>query len=213
MPTRYDVSGPEAEFEPGSRRRVLRNLLAIRSVREMGRTESNLLLAATRQAIAEIRDDQRFTAEDIRRWHRSWLAAIYPWAGEYRGVNISKAGFLFAAASEVPRLMAALEAGPLSVYTPCAPSSLEAVSSALAAVHVELVLIHPFRDGNGRVARLLATLMAVQAGLPPLDFSGVRGSERQRYFDAVHAAMARDLRPMASIFGRIIADTLRKQKA
>ncbi len=33
-------------------------------------------------------------------------------------------------------------------------------------VHEELVLIHPFREGNGRVARLLSTLMAFQAGLP-----------------------------------------------
>lgn len=213
MPTRYDVSGPEGEFEPGSRRRVLRNLLAIRAVRDMEQVESHLLLAATRRAIAEVRDDQRFTAEDIRIWHRSWLGTVYPWAGEYRGVNISKAGFPFAAASQVPRLMAAFEAGPMSLYTPCAPSSVEAVSTALAAVHVELVLIHPFRDGNGRCARLVATLMAVQAGLPPLDFSGVQGKERQRYFDAVHAAMARDLSPMAAIFGRIITKTLGKRES
>jgi len=48
----------------------------------------------------------------------------------------------------------------------------EEVIKALAVVHTELVLIHPFRaEGNGRVARMLATLMALQAGLPPLDFS------------------------------------------
>ena len=30
------------------------------------------------------------------------------------------------------------------------------VAEALAVVHAELILIHPFREGNGRVARLLA---------------------------------------------------------
>jgi cell filamentation protein len=37
---RYDVSGlVEAQFEPGSRRRVLKNLLGIRRKREMDRLE------------------------------------------------------------------------------------------------------------------------------------------------------------------------------
>jgi len=29
---------------------------------------------------------------------------------------------------------------------------------------VELILIHPFREGNGRIARFLSVLMALQAG-------------------------------------------------
>ena len=37
---RYSAHGPEAESEPGSRGRVLRNLLGIRSVREMARRVS-----------------------------------------------------------------------------------------------------------------------------------------------------------------------------
>ena len=46
MPTRYDAHGPEAEFEPGSGGRVLRNKLAIRRVRDMEQAESEALLAA-----------------------------------------------------------------------------------------------------------------------------------------------------------------------
>lgn len=105
--------------------------------------------------------------------------------------------------------MAALEARPLRSFTPCLPSIAGGVANAMAAVHAELVLIHPFRDGNGRCARLVATLMGLQAGLPPLDFLGVRGKERHRYVDAIHAAMACDLSPMTTIFERIIARTLR----
>ena len=32
-------------------------------------------------------------------------------------------------------------------------------------------LIHPFREGNGRVGRLLLNVMACQAGIGPLDDS------------------------------------------
>jgi cell filamentation protein len=78
---------------------------------------------------------------------------------------------------------------------------------AMATVHAELVLVHPFRDGNGRCARLLAVLMGLQAGLPVLDFTGVRGRERTRYIAAVHAALDRDYEPMTAVFRGIIART------
>ena len=52
-------------------------------------------------------------------------------------------------------------------------------------VHVELVLIHPFREGNGRLARLLAMLMGLQAGLPMLVFDEMEGVLREKYFAAV----------------------------
>ena len=37
---KYDAAGPEADFEPGSRGRVLRNLLGITRVRDMEEAES-----------------------------------------------------------------------------------------------------------------------------------------------------------------------------
>jgi hypothetical protein len=51
MAERYKAEGPDAEFEPGSRGRVLRNRLGIKSVREMERKESDALLSATQQMI------------------------------------------------------------------------------------------------------------------------------------------------------------------
>jgi cell filamentation protein len=188
---------------------VLRNLLGIRSVRQMAQRESEALLAATQQLIDETRVDRRFTAQDIRRMHRRWLGGIYAWAGEYRSVNVSKAGFMFAAAGLVPGLMDELERGSLAQFTPCRFDDEDAQAAAMATVHTELVLIHPFREGNGRCARLLAVLMGLQAGLPPLDFGGIRGRERQRYIAAVHAGLDRNYAPMAEIFRAVITRTLR----
>jgi cell filamentation protein len=89
MAGRHDAVGPEAEFQPGSLGRVLRNRLDISSVRELERRESPALLIATQQSIDETRVDQRFTTGEIRRMHRRWVGEIYDWAGEYRGVNYS----------------------------------------------------------------------------------------------------------------------------
>ncbi len=209
MAGRYDAVGPEAEFQPGSRGRVLRNRLGITSVRELERRESAALLMATQQIIDDTRVDQRFTAGEIRRMHQRWLGEIYEWAGEYRGVNIAKGAFMFAAAMQIPRLMQDFERGPLREYTPCSFDTTAAQATALAIVHTELILIHPFRDGNGRCARLLAMLMGLQAGLPALDFGGIRGAKKQEYIAAVHAGLSRDYDPMTKIFRQVIVRTLK----
>jgi cell filamentation protein len=107
------------------------------------------------------------------------LGGIYAWAGRYRQVNLKKGTFSFAAAAQIPKLMVELGEGPLKRHTPCHSTSTETLAAALAEVHVELVLIHPFREGNGRVARLLAVLMALQAGLPALYFDNLSGRKRQ----------------------------------
>ena len=73
---------------------------------------------------------------------------------------------------------------------------------------MELVLIHPFREGNGRVARLLAVLMGLQAGLPALYFDNLSGRKRQQYFAAVQAGLVQDYEPMAKLFTAVIERTL-----
>ncbi len=182
---RYHAEGVEAEFEPGSHGSVLRNLRGIHSMRAMAQAESEALLVATNRVIDQTDVDQRFTAADICGMHRLWLGGIYAWAGEYRQVNMMKDGFPFAAA--------------------------DAQALALGTVHAELIFIHPFREGNGRCARLLASLMGVQAGLPMLDFSGIRGEAKRRYIAAIHAAVGRDYRPIAAVFRAVIDRTLRLQ--
>ncbi|WP_162179654.1 Fic family protein [Solidesulfovibrio alcoholivorans] len=38
-----------------------------------------------------------------------------------------------------------------------------------AEIHGELIVIHPFRDGNGRTTRLLCDLLLIQSGRRVLD--------------------------------------------
>jgi cell filamentation protein len=203
----------EAEFEPGSRGRVLCNLLGITRVRDINLAESQALEIAQDLALERFSADHRFTARDIRELHALWLGPIYPWAGEFRSVDIGKGGFQFAHARLIQGLMAELERGALNRHTPCRPTDDATVALALAEVHAELILVHPFREGNGRLARLLALLMALQAGLPPLDFSPMLGRGRRIYIGGIHAAMGRDYRPLAAVFEKIIARSKRRAAA
>jgi cell filamentation protein len=208
--SRYAAHGSEAEFEPGSRGRVLRNLLGIRFVRETSRAESTALLQAQDHLIDSFSMDRRFSAGDICEMHRVWLGQIYSWAGEYRSVNIAKGDFHFAAAGQISRLMTHLEREVLARHTPCRYANHDEIASALAVVHAELILIHPFREGKGRCARLFALLMGLQAGLPPLDFGGLSGKGRRDYIAAIHAAVGSDYAPMTTIFRAVIRRSLRR---
>jgi len=172
-------------------------LLGIRSVLEMNRAEQRSLLQATEWALTHFGADHCFSAEDLCQIHRKWLGRIYMWAGEYRQVNVSKSGFMFAAAARVPRLMHEFEKDCLT------GTQHDDKVLALARTHAELLLIHPFREGNGRLARLLATLMALQNGFRKPSFEILLNQHRAKYFAAVRSALDRDYEPMRRLFALI----------
>ncbi len=209
MTGRYVTPGTEGQTQPGSRGRVLANGLGIVRVRDMQVAETAALLQLTDDLLGEITEAQRFTANDLCAWHRRWLGGIYDWAGCYRQVNMSKDGFPFAAARLVPDLMADYSSTVLAAHTPCADMEDARLAQALARTHAEFILIHPFREGNGRLARLLNTIMALQAGLPLLDFSGIRGAARQRYIASIHDAQGNDYAPLERVFAGVLRRTQR----
>ncbi len=66
-------------------------------------------------------------------------------------------------------------------------------------LHHRFTQIHPFQDGNGRVARCLATLVFIRAGYFPLVIRDTP-EERTRYLDALERADRRELEPLVSAF-------------
>lgn len=202
----------ENTFEPGSRERVLKNHLGITGKRKMDAVEAHEQLRALEEILDIYDRHHRFTAADICRMHEIWLGNIYEWAGRYRRVNISKEGFTFAMARHISELMEKFEKGTLSEFTPCPATEHRDIIHAVAVVHTELVLIHPFREGNGRLARMVAVLMGLQAGLPPFDFGGLKGKVRKKYFAAVQAGMDYNYQPMEKVFSAVLRRTLRHER-
>ena len=66
-----------------------------------------------------------------------------------------------------------------------------------AWLHHRFWQIHPFSDGNGRVARAIASLVFIKAGWFPLI---VKREDKPRYIDALEKADADDLRPLVALF-------------
>lgn len=157
-------------------------------------------------------ENHRFTAEDIRNIHYLWLGDVYPMAGRYRNVNLSKNNFPFAAPKQIEKLMDQLEQKFLTNFSPCHFSNLSDLANALGKVHIEFILIHPFREGNGRVSRLLADLMAIQSKQPPLNYKSIDQTEFhdgfERYILAIHAGHRGDYKPIQDIFLNLLEQSV-----
>jgi len=99
------------------------------------------------------------------------LAPVGAWKREPNGTHATTVDgrqvFIdYAAPDDVPALMARwLESLNQNMERVAGEA---AVSVAYADLHLAFVRIHPFCDGNGRMARLLANLPVLKAGYPPV---------------------------------------------
>lgn len=162
MTNRYDTLGSlEGQYQPDSNGQVLLNRMGITDSSEMDDVELDLLEQLTESILHEVSEDQTITTADLSEWHRRWLGNVYDWAGQYRSVNMGKDDFQFAAAHLIHGLMEKFGDNFLSIYSPCNEMDEEQLIEALANVHIEYILVHPFREWNGRLSRLLAAVMAL----------------------------------------------------
>ncbi len=201
---RYHATGSQVEYQHGSNEQVLRNRPGITDPAVMDELETRLLLRLYERVMREQFPNRRLDVADLMGWHHQWLGNLYDWAGRPRSVNMSKDGFHFAAALQITRLLDEFERKYLHRYTPCHDVDNESLADAIAVCHVELILIHPFREGNGRVSRLLADVMAVQAGHGPLDYSGW-DADKTAYFTAIQCGVSMDYAPMRALVSVALA--------
>jgi Fic family protein len=76
--------------------------------------------------------------------------------------------FEYASPADVPGLMADWFGLYSSLCRSITPGDREQALTAHVHLHVAFVRIHPFSDGNGRLARLVSNLPVLMAGLPPI---------------------------------------------
>lgn len=72
-------------------------------------------------------------------------------------------------------------------------------------LHHRFTQIHPYQDGNGRVARLLANLVLVKSQLFPVV---ITRDDRPRYIEALERADDGDLGSLTRLFADILAKTI-----
>lgn len=207
---RYTVPTDE-DWEPGSNGQVLKNYLGIKSKEDIEAIEEQELERTELELLDIFNKDHQFTTADICNIHELWLGDIYPSAGKYRTVMMSKASVPFAAPSRIEPLMQEFEKKYLAKYTPCHCREIDALAYALGIVHIELIVIHPFREGNGRTARLLADLMAMQTRKASLNYSSIHQTQNlpgyENYIQSIHAGIEGNYKPIEGTFKKLLEES------
>jgi Fic family protein len=103
-------------------------------------------------------------------------------AGKYRttAVFVTGSTYTFPPAKAVPGLMRDLFDKTMPRLAALHPPLHPVIQSA--RIHEELVAIHPFSDGNGRIARLAMNTVLIQNGFLPVQIHPVI---RQQYIDSL----------------------------
>ena len=94
----------------------------------------------------------------IKELHELIFGSLYLWAGEYRTVelHLPRTDLYFCPSIYIAETRMRLD-NDLKSYS--IQNSQEEFILEASKHHAELVIIHPFRDGNGRTARLFSDYM------------------------------------------------------
>lgn len=188
----YD-SGPDPYCYPGTT--VLKNRAGIRDQAALDAFEHEAML----QRAEEPTPAGRLSVTHYRAIHRHLFQDVYPWAGRFRTVRISKGGSMFCypehLSAEMHRLFGRLRAkGFLQGH------SVERFAAESAHFLAELNAIHPFREGNGRSQLTYLTLLADRAGYP-LDLDRL---EPQAILAATIASFGGKEEPLAEVIRGLV---------
>ncbi len=187
---------------PANQSEILPNLLGLQSIEEIGFSEFEGFLMAEIKLTENLTPRTKFNASYILKMHKLALGHLYAFAGKYREVNISKGGFTFPASRFLPQTMHVFQNEILSKLPDKYNNSGELIKD-IAKIHAEFLFIHPFREGNGRSARILANLMARKQGYDALQFDLITEKEFENYVIAVQSAADKNYKKMEKIIGLI----------
>ena len=187
---------------PNNENEILPNLLGLKSSDEIAMSEFEGFLKAEIQLTENLTARTKFNVSYILKMHKLSLGHLYSFAGKYRDVNISKGGFAFPASRFLPQTMQEFEDLILSKL-PNIYNTKDELIKDIAKVHGELLFIHPFREGNGRTARMLANLMSRKQGYDALKFKLITEKEFDMYVLAVQSSADKNYQKMENIINSI----------
>ena len=137
--------------------------------------------------------------ETVQQLHETVTRGILDSAGRYRTKNVRITGAV-RSPPDWHTVVREMDALFLSITSPD-----RTVLETAAYLHHRFVAVHPFLDGNGRVARLLMNGYLIRHGYPPVI---VQKEDRQHYYDALREADEGNYEPFTFFIARAANDAL-----
>lgn len=128
---------------------VLENKLNITNPAELAREEERISKKKAKELFETgyLNTLKPGTFDALKEIHKYLFEDIYDFAGELRKVNIAKGNFRFAPIAYIEEAITNIEKMPQSTF------------DQIIEKYVEMNIVHPFREGNGRSTRIWLDLI------------------------------------------------------
>lgn len=144
--------------------------------------------------------DIDITPEWLCKLHGDIAGSIFPdWAGRFRDINVQVGTHIPPPYFEVPIHMHQY-CNDLSARLLFVEKDIEKIAETFAYADWRFQWIHPFKDFNGRVGRILLSAILFRLKLPPAETASVEPAEKERYLKALHKADGEDLSLLTEIW-------------
>lgn len=146
--------------------------------------------------------DINITPEWICKLHGELAGYLFPeWAGRFRDVNVRVGTHIPPPYFEVPiHVRMYCEDLAARVSAASQKQDIEKIAETLAYADWRFQWIHPFKDFNGRVGRILLAAILFRLEMPPAETVTIDPEEKEQYLKALHEADAGDLSSLTEIW-------------
>jgi Fic family protein len=161
-------------------------------------------------------DKAEITPDLIRNVHKVGFGFIFPdWAGKFRIIDVMVGEYEPPHFSRIPELVTNLcddlsERLKHLTTSESGEKFLAEIISLLGWFQHRFVWIHPFKDYNGRLARLLTNLLLLKLRLPIATIKAETAKDRDRYIQALKAADREDYSTLENLIAKAIQESLEK---
>jgi Fic family protein len=161
-------------------------------------------------------DHVRITPEFIRNLHDISYGWIFPtWAGRFRTIQVTfsdkEAIPYYQVPERITNLCSDLEMRLSALPSYTSDDFIIRVIELLAWFQHAFVVIHPFQDYNGRLARMLTTYILLGLSLPPMEITAETDSDRRRYISAMQSADVGEYGPLENLMSYALSESLKSQ--
>ena len=155
------------------------------------------------QLLQEPPEQRVITPDWICKSHQKLAGDLFPdWAGRYRDVNVRVGTHTPPPFYEIPGLVRLFCDDLTERLRHIRPGArmIEVVAELLAWVDWRFQWIHPFKDFNGRIGRILLAALMYKLSLPPMEAAPTEAEAQTRYLEALRSADRNDLRPLTELW-------------
>ncbi|MGC2063409.1 MAG: Fic family protein, partial [Thermodesulfovibrionales bacterium] len=203
----YDPAEGASRPEEGSTRpvdstRYLETALGIKSYAEVAEVLAVAVARSIEALIEKDPADIRISPEWICILHGDIAGGLFPdWAGRFRDINVQVGSHQPPPYFEVPiQIRLFCEDLSARLTNTSGQADIEKIAETLAFADWRFQWIHPFKDFNGRVGRILLSSVLYKLRLPPVETVSVDPEGKRHYLKALHNADAGDLSALTELW-------------